>query len=157
MTDADKELAAILARNPELSVANAPTRRPMPAPAREALQALNRVAVSLTLPYPPSANRYWRYVNNHPTVSEDAKTYRTGAGMVARHQGIAPFTGSVAMYIHLYRPQKSGDLDNRIKILCDSLKGVVYNDDAQIVEIHAWLHDDKQNPRAEVEIREVQP
>ena len=154
MTDA--ELRKLLYANPELTVIEDNAPRPMPVAAQEALQRLNRVAVTLTLPYPPSANRYWRYVKNHPTVSADAKAYREGAGMMARHQGIAPFTGHVALHINLYRPQRSGDLDNRIKILCDALKGVAYNDDAQIVEIHARLHDDKANPRAEVEIREVE-
>lgn len=156
MSDADRIIAEMLKNNPELSVvrgANEP--RPMPEAARQALQRLQPVSVTLTLPYPPSANRYWRYVRNHPVVSADAKAYRDGAGMMARHQGIAPFTGKVAMYIELYRPQKSGDLDNRIKILADALKGVAYNDDDQIVEIHARLHDDKANPRAEVEIRQV--
>ncbi len=152
-----KELEQLLADNPEIAVVPDNAPRPMPDAARKALQALKPVSVSLTLPYPPSANRYWRYVNNHPTVSADARSYRTGAGMVARHQGIAPFTGKVAMYIELYRPQKSGDLDNRIKILCDALKGVAYNDDDQIIEIHARLHDDKANPRCEVEVRQVAP
>lgn len=154
-TSADVELAALLARNPELSVAPASAPRPMPEAAKQALNALCQISVSLTLPYPPSANRYWRYVRNHPVVSADAKAYRAAAGMMARHQGMAPFTGKVALYIELYRPQKSGDLDNRIKILADALKGVAYNDDDQIVEIYARLHDDKANPRAEVEIRQV--
>lgn len=156
-TSADVELAALLKRNPELSVAKAPDPRPMPEAARQALAKLQPVSVTLTLPYPPSANRYWRMVRGHMTVSADAKAYKDGAGMVARHQGMAPFTGTVALHIHLYRPQRSGDLDNRVKILADALKGIAYNDDAQIVELHAWLHDDKKNPRAELEIRQVTP
>ena len=153
MTDA--EFARMLKDNPQVGVVAAPDDRPMPAAAKEALQRLQAVAVRLTLPYPPSANRYWRYVRNHPVVSADAKAYRDGAGMLARHQGMAPFTGPVALHIDLYRPRCSGDLDNRIKILADALKGVAYNDDDQIVEIHARLHDDKANPRAEIEIRQV--
>jgi crossover junction endodeoxyribonuclease RusA len=154
---ADIALAKLLASNPELSVKPEPSARPMPDAARQALARLQLVAVSLLLPYPPSANRYWRYVHGHPVVSAEAKAYRDAAGMVARHQGIAPFTGPVAVTIHLYRPQKSGDLDNRVKILLDAMKGVAFNDDDQVTELHAWLHDDKANPRAEVEIRQVTP
>lgn len=149
------ELASILANNPEIEVAKEPGPRPAPAAAVAKLQELNRVAVTLTLPYPPSANRYWRMVRNHPVVSKDARAYKDGAGMVARHHGMAPFTGPVALTVHLYRPQRSGDLSNRIKILEDALNGISWQDDSQIVELHAYLHDDKANPRAEIEIRQV--
>ena len=50
------------------------------------------------------------------------------------------------------RPQRSGDLDNRLKCLLDSLNGIAWSDDGQIVEIHAYRHDDKKNPRVEIEI-----
>ena len=36
-----------------------------------------------------------------------------------------------------------------------SLQGVAYDNDSQIVEIHAYLRDDKADPRVEVEIEEV--
>jgi Holliday junction resolvase RusA-like endonuclease len=64
-------------------------------------------------------------------------------------------TGRIAVTMHVYRPRKSGDLDNRTKAVLDCLQGVVYLDDAQIVELHTYRHDDKLNPRVEVTISEV--
>ncbi len=37
------------------------------------------------------------------------------------------------------------------------LQGVMYHNDAQVVECHGWRHDDFDNPRVEVEVQEVQP
>jgi Holliday junction resolvase RusA-like endonuclease len=54
--------------------------------------------------------------------------------------------------MNFYRPQRRGDLDNRIKVLADALQGILYSDDKQVSELHAYLHDDKQNPRVEVEV-----
>lgn len=50
---------------------------------------------------------------------------------------------------------KSGDLDNRLKISQDALKGICFEDDRQIVELHAFRFDDKANPRIEIEIKEI--
>jgi Holliday junction resolvase RusA-like endonuclease len=75
----------------------------------------------------------------------------------AQHAGMRPFAGPIAMYVHVYRARKVGDLDNSAKVLADSLNGIAYQDDSQIVEWHLWRHDDKANPRVEVEIRQVAP
>lgn len=114
-------------------------------------------AQSIVLPLPPSANRYWRSYRGRVTVSEDAKTYKRGVAMAATHAGLRPFTGPVAVYLHVYRARKVGDLDNFAKVTLDALRGVAYQDDDQITELHLWRHDDKANPRVEVEIRAVQP
>ena len=116
-----------------------------------------RAAQSIVLPFPPSANRYWRNVNGRIVVSADAKAYKSGVWLQAQHAHLHPFAGPVAVYVHAYRPRKTGDLDNTFKILADSLNGIAYQDDSQIVEWHAWQHESKENPRVEVEIRQVQP
>jgi len=110
----------------------------------------------IVLPLPPSANRYWRHYNGRVVVSEAAKTYKAGVWLVAQYQGMHPFTGPVAVYVHVYRARKAGDLDNANKVLLDALCGIAYQDDAQIVELHSWRHDDKDNPRVEVEVQEAQ-
>ena len=104
------------------------------------------------LPLPPSANRYWRMVNGHMTVSAEAKAYKAEAGWAAKVAGIDVLDGPVAVTLRVYRAQKSGDLDNRIKVILDSLKGVAWEDDSQVTELHAYRYDDKTNPRVEVEI-----
>lgn len=51
------------------------------------------------------------------------------------------------------RPTKKPDVDNVVKIIADSLNGIAYHDDAQIVdaEIHKFY---SEIPRVEVEIQE---
>jgi crossover junction endodeoxyribonuclease RusA len=58
--------------------------------------------------------------------------------------------GDICLMARLYRPRKAGDLDNTLKALQDSLTGIMWKDDKQITEIHAYRFDDKDNPRAEV-------
>lgn len=111
--------------------------------------------LNFTLPMPPSSNRYWRTVASNGRamtfVSEEAKRYKR---QVARLIGLpALIQSSIAVTLRVFRPQRSGDLDNKLKVLFDSLQGVVYADDSQIVEIHAYRFEDKTNPRVEVEVR----
>jgi crossover junction endodeoxyribonuclease RusA len=108
--------------------------------------------IELALPYPISANRYWRPVNigNHVTIvpTKEAKAYREAVSWQARAAGVKPITGRVSVEVELYpnRPQdwqkrqrEHGDawddtvlcldLDNANKVLLDALKGVAFEDD----------------------------
>lgn len=114
--------------------------------------------MKLTLPVPPSANRYWRTFRGHSVVSAEAKAYKIDAAWMAKAAGITePLAGDVALTVRWYRERKSGDLSNRLKILEDALNGIAYNDDSQIVRIVAERYDDKRNPRVEVEVEKVTP
>lgn len=94
-----------------------------------------------TLPYPPSANLYWRSTARGVYVSAAAKLYKLQAAQDALRQGVEPIEGTVALHLDVYRPRAAGDLSNRIKVLEDALIGVAYDDDAQVVEIHARRFD----------------
>lgn len=110
-----------------------------------------------TLPYPPSANRYWRQTSRGVYVSIEAKAYKSEAGWIALSSGCSePLVGEVALSLDVYRPRRSGDLSNRIKVLEDSLNGIAYEDDEQVAEIHARRFYDKLNPRVEVIIRTLE-
>ena len=108
--------------------------------------------MNLTLPYPPSANRYWRNYRGITVTSEEARAYKCEVAYRARSAGVEPLAGDVVLTLHIYRPRRAGDLDNRIKLLVDSLNGIAYTDDSQIVEIHAFRHDDRARPRVEVAV-----
>lgn len=112
-------------------------------------------SVSLVLPYPPSANRYWRNVNGRMVKSEEARRYQTKAGWIAKASGFDCTSGDVAVTLRVYRPQRRGDLDNSVKVLLDSLKGIIYEDDNQVAVIHAERYDDKNNPRVDVLVEEI--
>jgi crossover junction endodeoxyribonuclease RusA len=112
--------------------------------------------IVLTLPYPISANRYWRsfVVKNRPvvTVSQEAKEYKNAVRACAHECGItAPMTCRMSMTLDLYphRPQdwikrarkdpetwddtvQCIDLGNAEKVLSDALQGIVYDDDKRI-------------------------
>lgn len=108
----------------------------------------------LVLPYPPSANRYWRKTAaGRVYVSEEAERYRAAAAALLA--AFRPLSGPVTVSARFFRPRRSGDLDNRIKILLDALQGRAFADDSQVAEIHAWRFEDKHRPRVEVEIEEI--
>jgi crossover junction endodeoxyribonuclease RusA len=116
--------------------------------------------LKITLPYPPSANIYWRhrvafkgrkpYVQTY--ISPDAKSYKNHVQIIALQSRIKPIEGEVILRLDVYRPRKSGDLSNRIKVLEDALIGLAYADDKQVCELHVRRFDDAKNPRVEVMI-----
>lgn len=112
--------------------------------------------IRVTLPYPPSANRLWANGQRGAKFKTDEyQAFEEHARLKLNSVLDAPFAGHVAVTLHVYRPRKAGDLDNRGKAVLDVLQGVAYVSDAQIVELHSYRHDDKLNPRVEVCVREV--
>ena len=119
--------------------------------------------ITLRLPVPPSANRYWRtympkgFKAPVTTLSAEAKAYKTDVANLARAAGIhTPIIGRVAVSFVYYpkRPQDwqkrarsdphgwddtcmALDLDNLSKGLFDALKNVVFEDDRWVREISA--------------------
>lgn len=116
-------------------------------------------AIVLTLPYPPSANRYWATrvakaagkLRAVTYVTADANAYKAEVQQIARAYGVRePIACRAEVAIRLYpqRPQdwerrarlnplgwdddvRSIDLDNANKVLLDALKGVVLVDDSR--------------------------
>ena len=126
-------------------------RSPLPAPQ----------TIRLTMPEPPSANRYWRHVGRNVVLSKDARAYR-GAGRLAYAQStgtlkVAFVEGEIAVTLRWFRGRKSGDLDNRIKQVLDSLAGCAYTNDSQITELHCFRYDDAKNARMEVTLSRPLP
>lgn len=108
--------------------------------------------MKLTLPYPPTANTYWRHVGRKVLLSAEARAYRTEVAWKAKLAGVRPLSGPVVVALDVYRPRRIGDLDNRIKQLLDALRDIAFEDDDQVVDIHARRFDDKANPRVEVTV-----
>lgn len=114
------------------------------------------VSQSIVLPLPPSTNDNWDNFNGQTVLSKAARNFRANVKLCANVAGLRPFTGDVAVYVHVYRSNALQDLDNYdSKALLDALHGVMFHNDRQVVERHSWRHDDKRNPRVEVEVREV--
>lgn len=110
----------------------------------------------LTMPEPPSANRYWRHVGTKVLLAKEAREYRA-MGRVAYAESTGTLRvrfpeGPIAITLRWFRGRKSGDLDNRIKQALDALAGCAYTDDSQIEELHCFRYDAPRKARLEVTI-----
>lgn len=115
--------------------------------------------MKLIMPFPPSANRYWRSITvrgqARVLISAEARAYKRRIAEDGKALKAKPLEGKVAVQLIAYRPRRIGNLDNTLKVTLDALQGIAYLDDEQIVEIHAYRCEDKADPRIEVEVREV--
>lgn len=125
-------------------------------PAQPVTPAPMPAAQSVILPLPPSVNHYLVSTGRGGrALTQEARNWKAAADIAIMHARLVRYDGPVAVYMHVYRERKAGDLDNRVKLTLDALNGHAWGDDAQVVELHTWRHDDKANPRVEVEIRTV--
>lgn len=51
-----------------------------------------------------------------------------------------------------YGDSRKRDIDAYLKILLDSMSGIVYEDDAQITELHVFKDIDKSEPRTVIQV-----
>lgn len=115
--------------------------------------------MTLSLPYPISANRYWRHrVVRGPRpmaqtyVSQEAEAYKADVLAIALQSGARRIDGKVSLRMALYPSLPKDwhkrseaerdtlrciDLDNALKVTLDALKGIAFGDDALVREIVA--------------------
>jgi crossover junction endodeoxyribonuclease RusA len=102
----------------------------------------------IVMPYPVSANRYWRNFNGRMVLSCEATKYKRSVGATyAVEGGKYHHNISVEVAIRLHPkltkkglPSKTRiDLDNCLKVVMDALNNVAYRDDSQIVKIVAEI------------------
>lgn len=111
----------------------------------------------LTLPFPPSANAYWRSVNGRVLLSKEARTYRDRCTFAAALQWKAGMIhGELRVHADVYFPNRRGDLDNRSKQILDALNGIAWVDDSQIYDLRLVRHLSKENPRVEITIEAIE-
>jgi crossover junction endodeoxyribonuclease RusA len=108
--------------------------------------------VKFTLPYPPALNHLYATFRGRRILSRKGRAYKAMVGILIAGARGAVICDPVSVSVKLYRPQRRGDLDGALKSLLDSMTGLVYQDDDQIVRIVAERFDDKNNPRAEVTV-----
>jgi Holliday junction resolvase RusA-like endonuclease len=113
---------------------------------------------TVELPYPPTANNFKvPFVVKGKVrfaLSKEAAQFKEDAGKCIMAAHLTKIAGPVKVRLDVYRPRRVGDLDNAIKLCLDSLTGQAFEDDKQIVEIHARRHEDKANPRVVVTLTE---
>lgn len=102
----------------------------------------------IDLPYPVSANRYWRTFRNRTVRSVEATAYRRSVLEVAAAAGVQPVLERGVRVDLVLRPKLTArgqaskvrlDLDNCIKVALDALIGIAYEDDRQVVRLTAEI------------------
>jgi crossover junction endodeoxyribonuclease RusA len=90
---------------------------------------------TVTLPYPPTVNTYWRYT----PVGRSCRVFLSAKGRDYKKQiagllyGLKPSHGRIQMEVEVNPPdRRKRDLDNILKALLDSMQGILYMDDEQI-------------------------
>ncbi len=107
----------------------------------------------ILLPYPPSANRYWRSFRGRMVRSAEANTYRDITQQTFTEAGVDLFEEPVVVRMELHpvlpadweRRQKKDphwwlrvrrlDLDNAQKVVLDALQGVCFVNDRMVTKL----------------------
>lgn len=128
--------------------------------------------MKLVLPYPVSANRYWRsfvpkgWTRAVVAPSSEAKAYKTECGWRAKQAGMrAPTDKPIALTLTLCpRQNKDGsasalvlDLGNCLKVAEDALQGIVYANDKQVRDIRMRYGPPSPDGALVVEVEEFSP
>ena len=97
--------------------------------------------VTLTLPWPPSVNKYWRTFQGRMIISAEGRSYRKAvADQVLIQSGANHYTGKLCVEIEAYRPDnRRRDLDNLLKAVLDGCTHAgVWEDDSNIVDLRIY-------------------
>lgn len=96
--------------------------------------------VSLSLPYPPSANRLWRAVNGRQIKSAEYRAWIDEAALSIRLQRPRGIVGAYHLVIRASRPdRRRRDIDNLLKPIWDALcQGGVVGDDCDCEHLTAF-------------------
>lgn len=92
---------------------------------------------ALTLPFPPSNNRYYRHARGRHYIDQPGRDYRKAVAGIVKGIGMPKLTGRLHVTIHAAPPdRRRRDLDNMLKALLDALTvAEAYEDDSQIDSI----------------------
>ncbi len=113
--------------------------------------------VELELPYPPSANRYYRHVGMRTLISREGRRYRRRVCSILAAEGVRPADGPLAVALEVCPPdRRRRDIDNLQKPLLDALeKGGAYHNDCQVKKLLTVMREPVTGGRVIVSIKEV--
>jgi Holliday junction resolvase RusA-like endonuclease len=106
---------------------------------------------------PISTNSLYKRHGNFIYMTKEGKALKESYQWQAKKQYKGKIlTGDLEVDITLYFGDKRRrDADNHNKIWSDSLQGIVFEDDKQIVDLHIHKRYDKSNPRVEIILNEL--
>lgn len=100
--------------------------------------------IEITLPWPPSVNRYWRTFQGRMIISAEGRSYRKAvADQVLIQRGAKHYTQKLKVEIEAFRPDnRRRDLDNLLKAVLDGCTHAgVWEDDSNIVDLRIYWAD----------------
>lgn len=94
--------------------------------------------MQIPLPWPPTANHYYRHVGRRVLISAAGRRYREAVGAILHHVRAETLTGPVELTLHAWPPdRRERDLDNLCKAIQDALQhGGAFRRDSQIRALH---------------------
>lgn len=114
---------------------------------------------TITLPWPPSVNRYWLRHQGRVLISREGLTFRDRVGKEVVVQQVPRFgTARLAMVVDVHPPdRRARDLDNLTKSVLDALEAAgVYQDDAQIDDLRICRKSPEKPGRVQVYIKPME-
>lgn len=115
--------------------------------------------ITLTLPWPPSVNTYWRRVGARTLISKPGRQFRKA---VVNDLALWPYrrdtiTGRIAVEMTCYPPDnRKRDLDNLPKSVLDALTHAgIWQDDGQIDDLRIVRAAVESPGRVVVEVHEL--
>lgn len=111
--------------------------------------------LQVVLPFPPSANAYWRTFRGRVIVSAAGRVYKEVVADLTRYLLPRVLTGPIRIHVDVFRPRRARDLDNNSKVLLDAVKGILFEDDSQVFKMtfEHWDHA-ADTPRVQLTVEE---
>lgn len=114
----------------------------------------------LTFDLPTSTNKLYSRTRRGVRLSDEAKVYKEYAALTAANQwnthygGREPLEGNLSVTFVFWGLKL--DIDNTLKISLDSMQGVCFVNDKQVIQLHCYIKNRKDIlPRMEVEIKQL--
>ena len=111
--------------------------------------------IKLIIPGRPVPKSRPRVVRGHAYTPQKTQRAEETIAWHARAQWVSPLRGAVKMSCVFYFKGKGhGDIDNLIKLCADSLNGICYKDDRQILDLHGVILLKQKEEKTEILITE---
>lgn len=105
----------------------------------------------------PSVNRYWRVATGgHRYIGKEGLLFKRKVVEYSKYRHFVCFREDVEVHINWYKKGRlNGDLDNILKVILDSLKGIAFFDDKQVKRIIATMWEQTGYDAIEIQVAEL--
>lgn len=140
-------------------------RRCAPENTRETVKTTSKVpdlatpvrTTTITIPFPPSINHYWRRVGKKTLLSAAGRKFKKAVEKAALECGCSHVDGRLDVDIRLFPPdRRRRDIDNYCKATLDALeKCGIYDNDEQIDHLRVRRDEVRKGGQAVIVIKRV--